>query len=190
MKKRHKNIRFSFENEKDNSSHFLNVKICREKNKFVKSIFRKDRFSDVYTIVEVLQHLNTNLAQCKYFNMEVSQFCLIFPNVLQKLKHLRKHFVNNIFVQKPVFTIVPKLKLRIVFPYLGNVSSITKKILSRCISKRLKFCKLKIIFQSVNILKIYFRFKIVFLKPCNLTLSIGLSAEAAQLPITLKPTET
>ena len=62
MKKRHKNIRFSFENEKDNSFHFLDVKICREKNKFVKSIFRKDRFSDVYTIVEVLKHLNTNLA--------------------------------------------------------------------------------------------------------------------------------
>ena len=118
--------------------------------------------------------------------MEVSQFCLIFPNVLQKLKHLRKHLFNNIFVQKPVFTTVPKLKLRIVFPYLGNVSSITKKILSRCISKRLKFCKLKIIFQSVNILKIYFRFKIVFLKPCNLTLSNGLSAEAEQLPITYK----
>ena len=54
MKKRHKNIKFSFENEKDNSFHFLDVKICREKNKFVKSIFRKDRFSDVCTIIEVL----------------------------------------------------------------------------------------------------------------------------------------
>ena len=45
-------------------------------------------------------------------------------------------FVNNMFVQKPVFTTVPKLKLRIVLPYLGNISSITKKRLSRCISKR------------------------------------------------------
>ena len=34
-------------------------------------------------------------------------------------------FVNNIFIQKPVFTTVPKLKLRIVLPYLGNISSIT-----------------------------------------------------------------
>ena len=97
-------------------------------------------------------------------------------------------FVNNIFLQKPVFTTVPKLDLRIVLPYLGNVSSITKKILNRCISKRLKFCEVKIIFPSGNVLKIYFRFKIVFLKPYNLTLSNGLSAEAAQLPITLKPT--
>ena len=67
--------------------------------------------------------------------------------------------VNNIFAQKPVFTTVPKLELKIVLPYLGNVSSITKKRLSRCISKRLKFCKLKIIFQTGNRLKNYFRFK-------------------------------
>ena len=68
-------------------------------------------------------------------------------------------FLNNIFVQKPGFTTVPKLELRIVLPYLGNISSITKKRLNRCISKRLKFCKLKIIFQTGNRLKNYFRFK-------------------------------
>ena len=68
-------------------------------------------------------------------------------------------FVNNIFVQKPVFTTVPKLELRIVLPYLGNKSSITKKTLSRCISKRLRFCKLKTIFQTGNRLKNDFRFK-------------------------------
>ena len=68
-------------------------------------------------------------------------------------------FVNNIFIQKPVFTIVPKLELRIVLPYLENISSITKKRLNRCISKRLKFYKLQIIFQTGNRLKNYFRFK-------------------------------
>ena len=61
--------------------------------------------------------------------------------------------------QKPVFTTVPKLELRIVLPYLGNISSITKKILNRHISKRLKFCKLKIILQTGNRLKNYYRFK-------------------------------
>ena len=68
-------------------------------------------------------------------------------------------FVNNIFVQKPVFIILPKLELRTVLPYLANISSTTKKRLNRCISKRLKFCKLKIIFQTGNRLKNYFRFK-------------------------------
>ena len=63
------------------------------------------------------------------------------------------------FIQKPVLTTVPKLEFRIVLPYLGNISSITKKRLKRCISKRLKFCKLKIIFQTGNRPKNYFRFK-------------------------------
>ena len=68
-------------------------------------------------------------------------------------------FVNNVFIQKPVVTTVPKLKLRIMLPYLGNISSITKKRLNRCIGKRLKLSKLKIIFQTGNRLKSYFRFK-------------------------------
>ena len=68
-------------------------------------------------------------------------------------------FVYNIFVQKSVVTTVPKLELRIVLPYLGNISSITKKRLNKCISKRLKFCKLKTIFHKGNRLGNYFRFK-------------------------------
>ena len=66
---------------------------------------------------------------------------------------------KGVFVQKHVFNTVPKLELRIVLPYLGNISTITKKRLNRCISKRLKFCKLKVIFQTGNRLKNYFRFK-------------------------------
>ena len=46
-----------------------------------------------------------------------------------------------------------------MLPYLGSISSITKKTLNTCISKRLKFCKLEIIFETGNRLKNYFRFK-------------------------------
>ena len=126
MNNRHKNIKFSFETEKDDSFSFLDVKVCREKDKFTTSIFRKDTFNGVYT---------------NFSNKCVAKF------------------VNNIFIQKPVFTTIPKLELRIVLPYLGNISSITKKRLNRCISKCLKFYKLKIIFQTGNRLKNYFRLK-------------------------------
>ena len=37
------------ETEKDNSFYFLDAKICREKDKFTRSVFRKDTFSGVYT---------------------------------------------------------------------------------------------------------------------------------------------
>ena len=46
-----------------------------------------------------------------------------------------------------------------MLPNLGNISSITKKRLNRCVSKRLKFSMLQIIFQTSNRLKNYFRFK-------------------------------
>ena len=46
-----------------------------------------------------------------------------------------------------------------MLPHLGNISSITKKRLNKCISKRVKFCKLKIVFQTDNRLKNYLRFK-------------------------------
>ena len=45
MNKRHKNIKFSFKTEKNNSFSFLDVNICREKDKFTTSVFRKDTFS-------------------------------------------------------------------------------------------------------------------------------------------------
>ena len=49
MNKRHTNIKFSFETKKDNSFSFLFGKICREKDKFATSVFRKDTFSGIYT---------------------------------------------------------------------------------------------------------------------------------------------
>ena len=108
---------------------------------------------------------------------------------LHKNAYPTKYIDKNVAKFVIIFATVPKLELRIVLPYLGNISSITKKRLNRCISKRLKFCKLQIIFQTGNNrLENYLDLKIVFLKPYNLTLSINLSAEAAQLPITVKPT--
>ena len=57
---------------------------------------------------------------------------------------------DNIFAQKPVATIVPKLEPRTILPNLGNIFSMTRKRLNRCIGKHLKFCQLKIIFQTLN----------------------------------------
>ena len=85
MHKRHKNIKFLFETEKYNSFPFLDIKICKEKDKFTIIVFRKV----VYTLIlVVLQHLNTNLAYCTHFYIDVSRLCLIFPNFALKLKHL------------------------------------------------------------------------------------------------------
>ena len=67
INKRHKNIKFSFETEKDNSFSFLDVKICREKDS--QQVFSEKIRS---VILVALQHLNENLAQCTHFYIEVS----------------------------------------------------------------------------------------------------------------------
>ena len=49
FEQKHKNINFSFETENDNFFSFLDVKICRENDKFATSAFRKHTFSGAYT---------------------------------------------------------------------------------------------------------------------------------------------
>ena len=142
-----------FETEKDNSFSFLDVKICREKDKFTTSVFRKDTFSGVYTnfssfvalkhkfgLVYTLLHRSfTIVSDFSKFHFEVETLKKTLHKNAYPTKFADKFvakFVNNIFIQKPLCTTVPKLELRIVLPYLGNTSSITKKRLNRCISKR------------------------------------------------------
>ena len=48
MNHQHLNIRFTFDGEKNNNFSFLDVKICRENNKFTTSVFRKPIFSGVF----------------------------------------------------------------------------------------------------------------------------------------------
>ena len=77
----------------------------------------------------------------------INKFCDTFVNKFSGISIFVKCFLKcfNFKIWKNLF--------------LGNISSITKKRLNRCISKRLKFCKLQIIFQTGNRLKNYFRFK-------------------------------
>ena len=156
MNKRHKNIELTFETVKFNSFSFLDVKICREKDKFTTNIFRKDTFSGVCTNFSSFVALKHKF--CLVYTLLHRSFTIVtdfskshfeaetLNKILQKNAYPTKFgdkyvakCVNNIFIQKPVFTTVPKLELRIVLPYLGNISSITIKRLNRCISKRLKF---------------------------------------------------
>ena len=132
MNKRHKNIKFLFETEKDSFS-FLHVKICREKDKFTISVFRKDTFSGIQTnfssfvelthkfgLVRTLLHRScTILSDFSKFHFQIETLKKTFHKNSYPTKFLDKcvtKFVHNIFIQKPVFTTVPKLELRIVLP--------------------------------------------------------------------------
>ena len=144
MNKRHKNIKFSFGTEKDNYFSFLNVKICREKDKFTTSVFRKSTFSGVYTnfssfvaleqkfgfMYTLLHRSFTILSDFSKFLFEVETLKKTLHKNAYPTKFVDKCITkfNNIFVQKTVFTTVPKLELRIVLPDVGNISSFTKNM--------------------------------------------------------------
>ena len=63
------------------------------------------------------------------------------------------------FIQRLQIPSVPKKELRITLPYLGKMSQIVKTRLTKTMNKYMKFYKLRVIFQTNNTLKNYFRFK-------------------------------
>ena len=61
MNKKHKNMKFSIETEMNGSLSFLDVKIFRENDTFVTSVFRKETLVGCTLILSVLFHLSTSL---------------------------------------------------------------------------------------------------------------------------------
>ena len=100
MNKRHKNIKFSFETGKGNPFSFLDVRICREKDKSTTSVFRKDTFSGVCTNFSSSVALEHKFGLgCTSFYTEDLQLGLIFPNFILTLQCLRKHFKKILISQ-------------------------------------------------------------------------------------------
>ena len=179
MNKRHKNIKFSFETEKDNSFSFLDVKNCRKK--VTASVFRKDRFIGVksnfssfvaledkfglvYTLFRRSFTLVSNFSKFHFKVETLEKKTLLQQNLLTAVP---AKFVNNIFIQKPAVTIVLKLELKIALPYLAMeyFQYHQKETEQMHWYKRFKFYKLKkLFFKQVADSKIILNLRIVFLK--------------------------
>ena len=54
------------------------------------------------------------------------------------------------FIQKPEIPIVPKRELITILLYSGKMFQLVKTRVTKTISKNMKFCKLKVIFQTNN----------------------------------------
>ena len=63
------------------------------------------------------------------------------------------------FIQRPQIPTVPEKELIIILPYLDKMSQIVKTRLTKTMDKHMKFCKLRVIFQTNNRLRYYFCFK-------------------------------
>ena len=78
MNTRHKNLKFTFDLEQNNSFSFLDVKITRGSNGFSTSVFRKATFSGVFTNFDsfIFESYKTDLIFTLLFTFIVESFAL------------------------------------------------------------------------------------------------------------------
>ena len=102
MNKKHKNMKLSIETEINRSLSFLDVKIFRENNKFVTSVFRKGTFSGVYTnFISFIPLEYKFCLGCTLLNrcFNLSSYLLNFHHEVDKLK---KNLSKNAYPQKSI----------------------------------------------------------------------------------------
>ena len=128
MNKKHKNMKFSIETEINGSLSFLDVKIFRENDKFVTSVFRKETFSGVYTnfisfipLEYKFGLVHTLLNRC--FNLS-SDF-LKFHHEVDKLK---KILSKNAHPQKFIDNCIQKFVNNILFKGYKLLLYLRKKL--------------------------------------------------------------
>ena len=176
MNTRHKNLKFTFDFEQNNSFSFLDVKITHGSNRFSTSVFRKATFSGVFRNFDsfIFESYKTNLiftllfrcfticSDMQSFHLEVEQLRQIFKcnnYPVGLIDQCVKTFLNKIYVPKRILITVPKKDVLIVLPFLGKFSLNLRSRLYNCFNKMLPQCNIKVIFQSKNRLSNLFRFK-------------------------------
>ena len=99
-------------------------------------------------------------------------------------------FLNNMFIQRLQIPSVPKKELRITLPYLGKMSQIVKLRLTKTTNKHMKFCKLRVILQTNNRFRNYFRFKDSIHETLRSNLIYKFSGGSCTVPTLVRPIDT
>ena len=176
LNSKHKNIKFTYEKESNDSLPFLDILISRSENGFKTSVYHKPTFSGVYSnfnsfiydqykiglIFTLLFRTFSIVSDFSRFHTEVSHLKDIlrknaFP--IKLVDNCIKTFLNKKFLHTPVALTVDKKELSITLPYLGNLSLAIRTRLQNSINRNLPFCKIKVIFKSTTRLGNFFRFK-------------------------------
>ena len=101
-----------------------------------------------------------------------------------------KKYLNKVLIKKKVVLKASKKELICVFPFLGKKSMQLRTPLVNSIESNLKFCKLKVIFQSPCKLNSLFRYKYSLQKRSALALFTETFVVTARLLIMVKHTAT
>ena len=172
---RHKNMHFTFEEEKDDTLPFLDVLVTRQ-DTFVTSIYRKPTFSGLYTnfhsflpekyktglFLTLLFRIYTLCSDWSKIHAEIiSLKNIMFKNNFPSEFSDRcvKLFFEKLFEKKRTVITVPKKVINITLPFMGADSLKIRSSLSKIEKTYFNCCKIQVMFKSVNRLGTYFRFK-------------------------------
>ena len=173
---KHRNINFTYEEEKNNVLPFLDVNVYRDADKFSSTVHRKATFSGVYTnyssfmpdtykrglVSTLLYRAYVISSSYKSLHEEVERLKKIFAKNNYPSRFVDKcifHFFNKIYEKRTPVVTVPKKEFTLFLPFLGTTSWGVKNSLVRSFRQYLPFSKLKIIFKSSKRLSSCFSFK-------------------------------
>lgn len=177
MSSKHPNIRFTYEQERENALPFLDVNVYRDALKFSSTVHRKTTFSGVYTnfnsflpvsykrgLVSTLLYRAFSITSSYYsLHLELEKLKIIFSKNGYPRKFVDKciyKFFNKIFIERPPDeNQETKKEFLIILPFLGSISWKTKSTLTRTFKEFIPSSKLKIVFKSSTRLSSFFHFK-------------------------------
>ncbi len=175
LNQKHPNIKFTVERENNNTLPFLDVEVTRTNDEFKTGTYRKPTFSGVYSNYRSLipSAYKIGLVTTLLYRMYelVSDYERLDKEIKDLKSILRKNrypdgfidkviytFLNNKYTQKLTVPTVPRRKIRMYLPYLGNTSVTIKKKLKRMF-RMIPSCSVEIVFQTTYRMGNMFRFK-------------------------------
>ena len=157
-------MKFTSENEIDNSLSFLDVNVSRDNNQFITSVYRKPTFSGVlshfdsfipktYKIGLISTSIFRGFAICSNMVKFHEEMCFL-RNLFKRngyeeklFDRCLKSFLDKIYIKKDIEHTVSKKDICIFLPYLGNISLIARTSLQKHLRELLPFVKLKVCFK-------------------------------------------
>ena len=157
MNTKHPNIKFTPEFEQNDFFSFLDVKITRNNNQLITSVFRKATFSGVFTnfksfmpvtykfgLVHTLLHRSFSICSShERFHEEI----VLLKEVFTKNEYPQffidkciKKYLNKLFAPKRIIHTVDKKQVLLVLPFLGPLSFEIRSRLQKCLKNYIPYC--------------------------------------------------
>ena len=155
---------------------YADIKISRANNRLTTSVYRKPTFSRVFTnfgshisksykynlLLTLLHRAFKLCSNFELFHQEIDKLKTIFENNGYPKRFVDlfiKKYLDKVFMKKEVVLKASKKELICALPVIGNKPLQLRTSLFNFIENNLKFCKLKVIFQSPCKLSLLFRYK-------------------------------